>query len=341
MRSVLVTGATTPFGDELVRQLLDDEGVAHVLAVGVEARETVLPYVSDKLTYVQADFTHMRKIRELMFGPALALGVDTVMHGALHRKASDGGQRVHRLNVECTRLLLQLAERHPTVQRFVFASSAHVYKIRSDRADLIAEEHPLNLSPAAPQWVRDRIEADLTVCTRMGMSRVKIAVLRFAEIFAAHMGSQMWDYLHGRVCLRPMGYDPMLNLLTIADAVDAAIRALKSDALGIFNVPGSDTAPVSEIIRLFGRTPIPVPSPLMEPLYAARQKVEGSDFRFDLNQWRFHHSAILDGRRAEEVLGYSPRRGYDWPAPWAGPGAEPVAPRQMRAQLRTPSSTKA
>jgi hypothetical protein len=31
------------------------------------------------------------------------------------------------------------------------------------------------------------------------------------------------------------------------------------------------------------------------------------DFRYDLNRYRMHFSAILDGRRATELLGYRPR----------------------------------
>ena len=37
----------------------------------------------------------------------------------------------------------------------------------------------------------------------------------------AQSGSQLHDYLQSRVCLRPMGFDPMLNVLSVDDAVRA------------------------------------------------------------------------------------------------------------------------
>ena len=43
--------------------------------------------------------------------------------------------------------------------------------------------------------------------------------------------------------------------------------------------------------------------------------VLGTDFRYDLNTWRFHFSGVLDGRRAAAVLGYRPTSPIDWPLP--------------------------
>lgn len=311
---VLVTGATTPIGRTLVRRLLGDRRIGHVLAIGAETPgHSGLEGRSPALTYREVDLTRTRDIRTLLFGLARDLSVGTIVHAALHRRASDHTRRVHAQNVESTRALLHLAERHPTIHRFVFRSAAEVYRVRCDQPTIISEEHPLDLSRDAPDWVRDRVEADLTVCGRMGLAPLSIVVLRCAEAVAPGCGSQLHDFLSARMCLRPLGFDPVLNLLSVEDAARALHLALTSTAQGVFNVPGKDTLPLSEAIRKWGRVDVPLPGPLLDPLYGLRRALLGADFRYDLNRPRFHFGGILDGRRARAELDYVPADGIAWP----------------------------
>jgi UDP-glucose 4-epimerase len=313
MKAILVTGATTPVGVELVERLLRKRHDTAVLAIGAEASPTVLPLDHPRLVYRQIDLTRERNIRRLMFGEATDMNVKVIIHGALHRSAHDTGRHVHRLNVETTRALLRLAERHSTIERFVYRSYAEVYRIEHDQPDLLGEDHPLDFRTNAPQRVRDRIEADLTVCTHVGMSPLHIVVLRCAEILAPDMGSQLYDYLQSRVCFRPLGFDPMVNLLSIRDAVRAIDFATSTDATGIFNVPGMDTMPLSSIAGKWHRLDVPVFGPLMRPLYYLRHRAVGRDFNYDLSRRRFHFSGILDGTRAELELDYLPKCAIEWP----------------------------
>ncbi len=303
----MVTGATTGLGESLVRDLLAQPEVSAVLAVGREPWEEVDLPPTPRLTYVQTDLRRARLVRELLFGPARQLGVDVLVHGALHRRASDTGAAVHRLNVDCTRLLLRLAEAHPTIRRFVYPSTAAVYQVRADLPDVLREDQPLNLSPDAPQWVRDRVEADVTVCSQLGQGELQVMVLRLSEVLAPQAGSQLFDYLGSMLCLRPLGYDPLVNVLSLTDAVRALRLAALGEATGVVNVPGCDTLPLSLIIRKTGRFDLPLPGPLLGPLYRLRAATWGTDFRYDLNRWRFHYNGVLDGLRARDVLGYQAR----------------------------------
>ena len=213
---VLVTGATTPIGERLCRSLLADTSVEHVLAVGHHPPERALPFAHGKrLVYRQVDLSRSRAVHELLFGIARDLGVQVVMHLSKYRSVNARGSRVHALNVEAVRSLLSLSERHPTIRRLVLKSYVEVYQIQHNLPVLITEDHPLNMAGGAPQWIRDRIEADLTACTRMGLADLEIMVLRCAEVLAPGTGSQLFDYLSSSVCLRPAGYDPILNLLSI------------------------------------------------------------------------------------------------------------------------------
>ncbi len=320
---VMLTGASTPLGVALMDGLLADPTIDRVLAVGRETQAPRPPH--QKLTYFRVDLRRPRIVHDLLWGPAHDLGVDAVVHGMQHRSSADRGRRVHVQNVEATRELILGCREHPMIRRFVYRSFAEVYALQQATSDLLDEDAPLDFDPAAEQWVRDRVEADLTVCAQLG-GRLSIAVLRMAEIPTAAMGSQLWDYLQSRVCLRPLGFDPMINVLALSDAAAAVQLALRSDAKGVFNIPGRDTLPLSRVIVESRRADLPVPGPLLAPLYGLRRRVAGFEFRYEMNFRRFHFGGLLDGKRAKELLGYLPRASVQWPAPWWQTLFERLAP---------------
>jgi UDP-glucose 4-epimerase len=139
------------------------------------------------------------------------------------------------------------------------------------------------------------------------MSRLDIVVLRCAEIVAPDVGSQFHDYLSSPACLRPLGFDPMLNLLSLEDAARAVCLAAETKQSGIFNIDGADTLPLSRAVRLAGRVGLALPGPLLAPLYQARATTLGMEFSYDTNHRAFHFSSVLDATRARRLLGYEPR----------------------------------
>lgn len=311
MSRYLVTGATTTVGHALIEQLLAMPGTERILSVGKESLRT-RPVRDGRLRYLSVDLARERSIRRLVFGPVRDEGVTQIVHMATHRGTVEG-KRAHALNVGAARGILRFAERVESVQRFVYRSYGSVYKTSAEMPVRIDEEHPLRIGPRTPQYVLDRVEADLAVCARMGMSRIRIAVLRCAECLARGTGSQLWDYLQSPVCFRPLGFDPMINVLSPVDLGRALVLATESDAEGIFTVPGKDTLPLSRIIRRFGRREIPLPGPWLRPLYAMRQKTLGANFRYGINRDWLHFGGVLDGQRALEVLGYAPSHEVSWP----------------------------
>jgi nucleoside-diphosphate-sugar epimerase len=324
MTRVLVTAATAPSGEALIRALLDDPSIEHVLAVGLEPHPVLLP-ASPRLTYRSCDLTRPRAAHDLLHGPGRALGIDAVVHGALHRRAGDHGPLIHAKNVGTTRALVAACADHPTVRRLVYVSTAEVYALRTVEPTFLDEDAPLEFDPRAPQWIRDRVEADLTVCAAPGLGAVRAIVLRCAEVIAPGAGSQLWDYLQSRVCLRPLGFDPMINLLARADQIRAIQRALASDAIGVFNIAGAETWPLSAIVARWGRLGLAVPGPLLAPLYQLRRWTVGFEFHYDRNARRFHFGGVVDGRRAEAVLGYRPKAAIPWPVPGSAHGGARLA----------------
>jgi UDP-glucose 4-epimerase len=308
----MVTGATTPLGAAIIETLLAHCDVDHVLAIGRDPEAAPPP---GPITYRHVDLTHPRAVHDLVWGQARDLDVSVVVHASQHRRATDRGREVHLQNVFATQDLLAACADHPTITKVVYRSFAEVYAPRHGTAELLDEQAPLDFDPAAPQWVRDRVEADLSVCAQ-ATGRLEITVLRFAEIVAPGVGSQLWDFLQSRVCLRPLGFDPMINVLSLEDAALAVAAAVTRPAIGVFNIPGYDTLPLSCAIAEAGRWQVPVPGPMMAPLYKLRRALAGFEFRYELNARRFHFGGVLDGRRARTELGYVPMFAVRWPHPW-------------------------
>jgi nucleoside-diphosphate-sugar epimerase len=249
--------------------LVTDPNTAYGSAL-VEALSTTTPVVVATPTQLR----RARSLHDLIFSHR---SLEAVVHDAR--------------DPEVTRTLLLACERHHNIRRVVIRSTADVYESSANQPHILDEDAPLDFT---------RASADLVACSYL--SRMSIAVLRCAEVLAP--GGQLWDYLQSRVCLRPLGFDPMINVLSVEDHVRAHMLALRSDARGVFNIPGADTLPLSEMIASAGRIEIPLPGPLLAPAYQLRTRLVGFEFRYDQNMRRFHFGGILDGSRARRLLGY-------------------------------------
>ena len=311
--NVLVTGSASPMGERLISRLLRDSRIGLVIAV-YDPRSTMTIPEGARLQHVALDLRRQRALHDLFFGAAKEQKIDVVVHTSQELKASREGASVRALNVHSVRSILDFAERHPTIRRLIVRSCVEVYQVQRDLPSLIQEQHPLNMNSGAPQWVRDRVEADVTACTRMGLSSLEIVVLRMAEILAPGAGSQMYDYLQDPICFRPVGFDPMLNFLTIEDAATAFHKAVHSLGYGVYNIPGADTLPLSMTINSWGRVGVPAPERSLIVYYRMRRLLAGGQFRYGMNRRRFHYSGVLDGLRATQGLKYVPSHPINWPA---------------------------
>ncbi|HET9622440.1 MAG TPA: NAD-dependent epimerase/dehydratase family protein [Kofleriaceae bacterium] len=306
----LVTGAATPLGRAVIDALVRDPDVERVVA-SAGANDPPPP---PPVIFEPAALGHARDVHDLVWRATSRHHVDTVIHlGAPCDPSTD--RRASAADVLATRRLVHHCAEHPTIRRFVYRSFAEVYALEHAASDLLDEDAALDFDPAAPAWLRDRVEADLAVLGHAG-DGLSIAVLRLAEVLAADSGSQLWDYLSSRVCVRPLGFDPMLNVLSLDDAAAALVLAARSSATGVLNIPGADTLPLSRAITEAGRVQLALPGPVLGPLYGARRWATGFRFRYDLNLRRFHFGGLLDGGRARQRLGYVPRQPVRWPRAW-------------------------
>jgi UDP-glucose 4-epimerase len=325
VNAVLVTYAASPPGVDLCRAL-----AAHmpVLACGPEPESAMEPlFRGTQVRWVRADLAHSRSRRGLLFGAALDARVEAVVHAP-----STDMQRPHG-GADTVRELLHLCERHPTIQRFVYRSTDEVYRVGPGDPALIDEEHPIESDPSAPGWLRDLVEADQAACARIGASRLQVAVLRCPELFAPGADGQLQRWLRSVPCVRPLGYDPMVNLITREDLVCAFALAVRVQASGVFNIPGADLLPLSELAARSGRRCLPLPGWLVPASYGLRA-LAGPGFDYRTSERRFHFGGVLCGRSALATLGYQPGAGL-----W-GPVERVAPPSLVRTVSLNGSSRK-
>lgn len=302
MSGVLVTCASAPAGVDLCRALALR---MPVLACSPEPATAMARLAESGVRYLQLDLSHSRNRRALLFGPALDAHVEAVVHAP----ACDG-RRPHAA-ADTLRELLHLCDRHPTIRRFVYIGTADVYRTGPGDPALIDEEHPLETDPTAPSSVRDLVEADQAACAHIATSRLRVTVLRCAELFAPGAEGPLQRWLRSEPCLRPLGFDPMVNLIGAEDLVRAVTLALRAQLAGVFNVAGADTLPITALAAKAGRRCVPLPGWLVSAAYRVRA-VAGPSFDYQTNRTRFHFGSVLCGRAALAAFGYQPRTPLRW-----------------------------
>jgi len=298
--TVLVTAAGSPEGVALCLALAAQ---MPVLACGPEPETAMEPlFRGSAVRWVRADLSHSRTRRGLLFGAALDARVDVVVHAPSRETMRPHGA------ADAVREMLHLCERHATIQRFIYRSTGEVYRVGPGDPALIDEEHPVESDPSAPDWLRDLVEADQAACARIGTSRLRVTVLRCAELFAPGADGQLQRWLRTDPCVRPLGYDPMVNLITREDLVRAIALAVRAHESGVFNIPGADLLPLSELAARSGQRCLPLPGWLVPASYRLRA-LAGPGFDYRTSERRFHFGGILCGRAALATLGYQPRAG--------------------------------
>jgi UDP-glucose 4-epimerase len=292
-RAFLLTGATTALGRAVARRL---EHVGRV--VGVRAPHEPAAGEAPALNHV-ANLTRAADVRKLVLGLAAEHEVDTIVHLGCTAPGApvDAGS-----SDESTRLLLDAAERVATMRGFVLRSSALIYRASHSDALVMDERHPLDFSCRSLAQ-RKRLEADVTASQRIPAASLRISVLRLSEVLAPGVFGSFADYVQLDPCCRPMGFDPMINVLSIDDAAQALARAAELHPRGLFNVPGADTLPVSELMHRLGRSCWPMPDSAIEPLYTLRG-IEPSTYA--TLRPLLHHGSVVDGHAAQAAFGYRP-----------------------------------
>jgi UDP-glucose 4-epimerase len=93
-------------------------------------------------------------------------------------------------------------------------------------------------------------------------------VLRPVNVLGFYVHSMIGQYLRERWVPTAMGFDPMMQFIHEEDVGEAIALALEHGLQGVFNVVGPGEVPLHTAIRECGGRALPLPEPLMRPMFA-------------------------------------------------------------------------
>ena len=299
---VLVTGVSRYLGSRLAGRLSADPSVDRIIGVDTAPPSRADLELLGRTEFVRAD------IRNAIIARIIEqAGVDTVVHASVTATPRSAGGRtpMKELNVIGTMQLLAACQKADTVRRVVVKSTTAVYGTSPRDPAVFTEDMPAKALPRGG-YAKDAVEVEGYV---RGFARrrpdVTTTVLRFANFVGPQVGTTLTRYFALPVVPTSLGYDPRIQVLHEADAVEVLRLATLDDRPGTFNVAGEGVLLLSQAIRRAGRVGVAVPRPavsLVSRFVRSRGLVDFSDDQMEF----LHFGRVVDVTRLKERFGYTP-----------------------------------
>ena len=304
MRRVLIGHMDCAVGRRLVKALYHDPDVALVFGLGSGPTPSFLEPYQEKCFYQRLDLAKARHLTGFLGSERFARArFDSLI--LLPFGQENAAERIPGkvpALVSETRRLLEAARRDPRIERFVMLSSAFVYSPEPGNVNMMAEEEPLSFAADGDSRVRAWIDADLLCQNELKGPELCMTILRAPAIV-----TEAGELLHcppleyGTI---PLGYDPMISVISDRDAARALMLALHSDQPGVYNVAGREIFPASELLRPARFGPLPLPRSLFGAVALVSQTLgRGRQQAHDYQRY----GVVLDTSRAREALGFEPQ----------------------------------
>jgi len=308
-KNILITGVTSTIGRMVAEQFYFDKSVGKIIGISrVDKPYYFNDYTPSRFIYMKVDILKYRELHNFFISSEFReSNINTVVHLAFVEEVSRRDLDPHTLNVEGTKNLLDMCLNTKGIKKFVFKSTIYVYKLKPNSPVVVPENWDLNFDPNAPQWIKDRVDADMLCRSAMENGNMDVVVLRFPHIIGRNINSQMNIYLNQRLVFKPMGYDPVINLIHARDVVNAIQYAVHADVRGVFNIRGKETAPLSTFLRLNKRRVIPVPSFVLAWINSVQWKLGLTDFYYPINKDFLRYSCVPSSEKMEKILKFTPK----------------------------------
>ncbi len=294
--AILITGIVGRLGKHLCRVLHREHPV-----IGIDRRD-----FADRpkdVVFHQVDIRR-KKMRDIFRGG----NIRAVVHlGIMHDPRASTSEH-HSWNVAGFAKMLEYLAQY-RVPKLVVLSSSDVYGPRPDNAQFLPEESPL-LGGQDFGEIRDLIEVDMLAQSFFWRHPATETVILRPVHILGNVRNAPSNYLRLNVVPTLMGFDPMVQVVHQSDVVQAIERALGEGVRGIFNVAGPDPVPLSRMIKMLGRSTLPVPHMLADGILRRMWRYRLTSFPApELDHIRY--VCMVDDRRAREQMNYAPTFGLE------------------------------
>jgi UDP-glucose 4-epimerase len=247
---ILITGVAQYWGAQLAARLAGDAQAGadyHVIGLDSEPPDESL----QGLDFIQAD------IRNPLFVELLkSENVHTVCH-LVFVESVRPSEAAFDINVMgAMKVLGACAE--AGVRKVVLKSSMSVYGANPSNPSFITEQQP----PQAGRCygtTRHLVEIE-AFCNgfRRQVPEMILTILRFSSIVGLKADTPMTRFLKQPLAPVLMGFDPLMQVIHEKDVVEALAYAVQNDVPGVFNVAAEGILPLSRLMSLAAKVPIPV-----------------------------------------------------------------------------------
>ncbi|MGD9091602.1 MAG: NAD-dependent epimerase/dehydratase family protein [Anaerolineales bacterium] len=245
-RNILVTGVTGYWGSCVAGVLVNRPDV-HVIGIDIDKPGVEI----EGLDFIQTDVRN-----PLLVDLLITEKIDTVCHLTFidSVKPSEAAFDVNIMGT--VKVLGACAE--AKVGQVIVKSSTAVYGAHPNNSAFLTEDRSLKGSRSYG-YTRDMMEVE-AFCN--GFQRqapeMKLAILRFSSIVGPSVDTPMTRFLSEPYAPVLFGFDPMMQVIHEDDVVAAIVHSLQTSAAGVFNVAAEGVLPLSKIMGLAGKLPLPV-----------------------------------------------------------------------------------
>ena len=224
---------------------------------------------------------------------------DAVVHMATMTAFTVQGDERERINLDGTRAVFDHCATYG-VKQVLFVGRHTFYGAAADSPLYHQENEPPRALGHLPE-LADLVAADLYAATALWhLPELTTAVLRVCYTLGAPGTGTLASFLRGKRVPMVLGYDPLFQVIQEAALVTALSLALEKRLRGIFNVPGPPPMPFSVIIRETGRTPVPLPGPVLRGLLGRAGFPRLSPGALD----HLRYPIVVDTSRFKEATGF-------------------------------------
>ncbi len=202
--------------------------------------------------------------------------IDAVVHLNIMHDPRSRQEEHHQFNIVGTQKLFGLCAEH-RVPKVVVLSSADVYGPDARNNQFLTEESAL-MGGQKFEAIRDLIALDMFCNTFFWRHpEIETVILRPVHIIG-RVNNAPSRYLRLERPPTIMGFDPMLQLIHVEDVVTAIERALTPGIRGVYNIAGPSPVPLSFVLDALGRSPQPLPEPVLKMLLKTAWSLKISDW---------------------------------------------------------------
>jgi UDP-glucose 4-epimerase len=298
-RRVLITGVGSFLGTEIARRLETDPEIDYLAGMDERPPRARL----ERMDFIEAD------IRNPLISKLIPQAeVDTIVHNKILRRPGPGmsGRAAHDINVIGSLQLLAACEKADTLRAIVVRGSAGVYGSEPAAPQFFTEEMA-RLYPLRTRFQRDVAEIENYFDTfSRRHPQVVCTMLRYQPSVGPSLDSQITRYLSQPLVPTYLGFDPRLQFVHEADAIDALVAAIKNPVRGPVNVAAPGTIGLTRMVRMAGRPTLPLLPGLFPGVTDAGRRLGMHSISPDF-QRLLRYGRAIDITRLVEEVGYTPR----------------------------------